>query len=300
MKRAAAITGPTPSFVRWAIRYECAFRTPVADDLPYQTFRQLRSLREVSMGRLEERIVDGYCIHPDHHHEAENVRGFPVAEVLRLFGDEADVQSTCGACPANAIGKPNNAAQSVEQGGEVWAGCYGWVRSQSESCNLVDAFERAMDNRQFEFASNFNHATHVWFRLWQTNCWAGDQLVGLNRILWSVRANLGSADGFSDLANLHSAAQACLDKSLVLETELIPAGYSDGLHWRIESHCSRCRCELPDDARKCGECGREGLAVSATKRKVLGLRPYMLLKDILGIKETENLLAQFRKMKTHQ
>ena len=72
MKRAAAIVGPTPSFVRWAIRYECPYRQNETVDLPWATFRQLRSLREVSLGYQEQRVVDGFCIHAEFNDDPDD------------------------------------------------------------------------------------------------------------------------------------------------------------------------------------------------------------------------------------
>ena len=68
MKRSVAIVGPTPAFLEWSIAQECRLRDldveqPV--DLPSQTFRQLRSVRELGVGRVEGRVFEGTCVHAD-------------------------------------------------------------------------------------------------------------------------------------------------------------------------------------------------------------------------------------------
>lgn len=301
MKRIAAVVGPTPSFVRWAIRQDCPFRKIETDHLPYQTFLQLRGLREVSIAYLEQRVVNGFCIHREQNQAVESARGFPVDEIINCFGDENGIRRTCGNCPANVATcvehDPVSLASANRSGDAVWAGCYGWLAAQTETHDFPNFFEQAVTDRDSELWSCFANAQSIWFRVWQTNIWNARQLTRLAAILQMVDARLNYESGCADFVNLRMAVEACLKNDLVLETELIPSGHSDGIHWRIESHCRQCRNEMQTDCRKCGECGLPGHPQASIKRKVLGLRPYMLLKDILGTVETANLLAVFRQLK---
>jgi len=66
MKRTAAILGPTPPFLRWTIALPCPLRDLEAKtSLPDVTFRQLRSLRALSVGETQSRVKEGFCLHPD-------------------------------------------------------------------------------------------------------------------------------------------------------------------------------------------------------------------------------------------
>lgn len=124
MKRSVAIHGSTPPFVRWTIRFACPLRTLDSENLADQTFRQLRGLRELSIGREQGRLFEGVCIHPDARStETKLARGFVDREVLDAFGDAEVVDSCCQSCPANAMN---------EHRPGVWAGCYGLIPEQHE------------------------------------------------------------------------------------------------------------------------------------------------------------------------
>ncbi len=301
MKRAAALIGPTPSFVRWAIRQDCPFRQIETDDLPYQTFRQLRGLRETSIGYLEQRVANGICIHREQNQDVESALGFPVNEIIECYGDKIGIQRTCGGCPANVAScfeqDSVDAVRAKRAGQDVWAGCYGWLAAETESHDFPELFEQAVADSDSELLAGFANANSIWFRIWQASVWNASQLTKLAAILELVNSNLNSESGCADFANLRLAVEACLENELVLETELTPTGNSDGIHWRIESHCPRCRKGMRVDCRICDECGYRGHPRETIKRKVLGLRPYMLLKNILGTGETANLLAVFREKK---
>ena len=104
MKRSVAIFGPTPQFVRWAIAHPCPLRSLDLEKLPDTTFRQLRGIRELSNGVVENRIVESICLHPDSTSaDVESARGFPAEEILEAFGSHEQVQECCGDCPANAV-----------------------------------------------------------------------------------------------------------------------------------------------------------------------------------------------------
>ena len=283
MKRAAAIVGPTASFVRWAIVHECSFRQPVDKDLTYQVFRQLRSLREVSLAKCENRIVDNVCLHQEFHQSAETARGFPVDEIEMVFGDLKLAEEICFHCPANAWKTQNEQA--------VLAGCYGWFFSAIESVELIKEFQFAADDDE-SVLQKFPRSQRAWFRIWQLSRWQGDELENLADVFRLLPSAVFAQH--PDLENFCRAINRCQEKELQLVTELVPAGVSDGIHWTIEPHCSNCRCEMSGAAERCNECGFHSRPIPTRKRKVLGLRPYMLLKSIFGLERVSELLDNFR------
>lgn len=281
MKRAAAIVGPTASFVRWAIRYECDLRQLDCQNLPYDTFRQLRSIREVSVCRRQHRIVDGYCIHPHFNRDVETARGFPESEVLELFGSRQQIDDLCHHCPANCSAAVDDAP--------TWAGCYGWFFSRNENVNWIDTFQNADGGN----LAGFPESRHAWFRIWQIRQWRSPELQQLDGFLDQIN---GAGDDAGEVLRFHRAVKACLANRLLLVTELVPRGRSDGISWVIEPHCSICHCEMKAESRKCGECGTSAAPLPAQKRKVMGLRPYMLLTDLVGTEATRVLIKKYHSM----
>ncbi len=293
MKRTAAIVGPTPSFVRWAIRYDCPFREPESRDLPWQTFRQLRALRELSIGFREGRIIDGICLHPQFNQHAETARGFPVDEILAHFADASVVQKTCGCCPANAAQRWSS-DHAHDSPSACWAGCYGWMPSIMEGLNIARLFDQMADGQTPHPLSGFPAARDAWFRIWQICVWDPSRLQVVAKLIRQVQAAEEAAAANPDLTNLRSAFESCVENELVLETELVPRGMSDGVHWQLEPHCRVCASEKLNAVRICGQCGHDGRSPPAVKRKVLGLRPYLLLKDLMGNRAAEELVLRFQ------
>ena len=279
MKRAAAIIGPTPAFVRWAILQACPFRIPVEDDVPHQVFRQLRSIREVSSGLTEQRIIDGVCIHPELNQDVDSARGFPIDEVLQIFGDAETICQNCSNCPANV---------SIH-GKDRWAGCYGWFFSTERGVDWISEFQSAYRAAPHTFEP-LPSARLAWYRIWQQNIWNAESLPILTAILGHV---VSANDPYYRIAEFVTAARQCIEHGLTLVSELVPSGYSDGVHWTIEPHCSICRCEMKPASRVCEQCDSHAVAVAKKKRKVLGLRPFMLLKAVYGVAETDALLKRY-------
>ena len=291
MKRAAAIIGPTPSFVRWSIAYDCKFRQLDGQSPTYQAFRQLRHLREVSLARIENRVVDGFCIHGTQNQDAQSARGFSIDEVLDFFGSADDIDGTCGNCPA-AAAKYRGLSSAHQQ----WAACYGWMPAESDSVQLIPAFnELTFSNADFGNIQTVNNTQSTWHKVWQTNQWHGLQLNSLQQLLRQVQEN---SDHLlhSEFIDLLDAVTACCEHGLTLDTELIPSGRSDGVTWTIGNHCDCCKSEAPPNDKRCSQCGSAGAWRPAAKRKVLGLRPYMILKDIIGMSATESLLQLYHEI----
>jgi len=274
MKRSVAIVGPTPSFVRWAIRHECPLRQIDDDNLADSTFRQLRGLRELSVARNEDRILEGVCFHREQTKDSKTALGFFADEISDFYGGVENVSSCCGACPANAVQLAH-----ADQRQQVWGGCYGWFPSQSDGHDFM---------REFENASTENMPFN-WYQVWQTSVWQGAELERLQKILKQIPATIVNVA----LAELTAAVTACVANEFSLVTELVPGGNSDGLHWTINSHCPDCKFEMSESRKDCPACGRSGVPNRMVKRKVLGLRPYVKLSRLLGDDATSELLAKY-------
>ncbi len=321
MKRSVAIHGSTPMFVRWAIQHPCPFRELFPQRLPETTFRQLRSIREISVANQDGRIRDGICFHPDAANVAvEEALGFPVDEIVDLFGGEDLIARTCGDCPAHSDRLHNPL---------LWAGCYGSVPSDlrfdfeslirgcqnSLICenqiddpeshppfDLVRLMDRCMEEgglRQ-EYADHFPDFQPAWFGLWHGSPFSCEQLHFLEQLLTLVLAKL---DPFQepanhsipipqtrDLVRLTHAVQASRQHQLALHVELVPQGYSDGIHWRLQPHCQNCKVTWLEKTSRCPCCGPAGKVQNEIKQKVLGLRPYLHLSRVIGVEQTHQRL----------
>lgn len=317
MKRSVAIFGPTPQFVRWALEYPCPLRELDVERLPDTTFRQLRGLREYSTGLLENRVFEGICIHPESLPEDPGqARGFKADEVLEVHGDETFVANCCRTCPANAV--------KLSRPG-IWAGCYGWLPSSSGFC--VDSTLRQTSNLdsssknqttcapgRFDFVRLFDDAiselapaswenlfvatTPRWYGIWKNSTLNSAQLELLVEILESIVSHcVDSSAERSEIADLIQFRDALIQSKnhrLKLHVELVPPGVSDGQTWTLAAHCPNCKHEMSQTGPGlCSACGRAGNPHGHRKSKVLGLRPYINLADVLGDAMTTRLLKRF-------
>jgi hypothetical protein len=273
MKRSVAIVGPTPSFVRWAIRHACPLRQIDVENLPDATFRQLRILRELSLARIEKRVFKGICFHSTMIDDPDTARGFFEDEVADFFGGIPQISNCCNACCANAA---ELSREDPADKPKVWAGCFGWLPSKFEA---------------FDYVAEFHSKSANWFAIWRCQQWNSSNLYGLLNILDQVRRTISNDTNLRELA---AAARTCMTNQLILETELVPSGRSDGLHWTINSHCPDCKFEMSESDRHCPECGKSGAPNRTAKRNVLGLRPYMFLKHLIGQENAEQRLREYR------
>ena len=306
MKRSIAVLGHTPQFVRWAIAQPCSLRTMSEKSLPDVSFRQLRSLREYSVGRSEGRIVDGVCLHRSATaSEPDKARGFFGAEVLDVHGDESFVEGCCSSCPANAIG---------DQHPELWAGCYGWLPAEPDF--QFNVTEEAVESRQLpedgqrdqlvvmldevarelkigqKIGGLFKRTSPLWYGIWLTQRFEAQQLKCLLELFSELAQRFKTCP--SDLKHLVAALRRCVEYGLVLHADLVPPGFSDGRVWQLSRYCPDCKCEMREAGQqKCPACGRFGHPHEIRKSKVLGLRPYVFLNGVIGEPKTVELLKKY-------
>jgi hypothetical protein len=310
-KRSAAIVGPTPETLYWAIEHPCPWRKPLDKSLAMGAFRDLRTLRELSLAIAENRIESGIALHPrTRQNDGSAVLGFVVAEVEQTYGGRDYIEHSCGSCPANSA-KAN--------GG--WAGCYGWLplwRSDAADDFTESEFYKPhllhhlVDQAIFqtvsqtEFSRIFMPTKLGWYGMWIKTPWNSEQItLGLKILREVLQEPRTTSPEFQtpsplngertieeNLVALIDALILAADANLPIHFELCPAGFSDGATWSLPSHCGRCRAQRTE--KICPTCGIHGDLQPARRRRVLGLRPYLRLAEIIGAEATEELAARYR------
>ncbi len=307
MKRNAAIIGPTPQFVRWAIDHSCPFRDIDLGDLAKTTFRQLRSLRALSEGIREERVFEEICVHesveivhPDFG--SSPARGFLVNEIYSVFGGRQFLQSCCGRCPANAD----------DGHGDAWAGCFGWlaadlgwemspiqIEERSIEENLVQIFSNIVLELRDDFERCFESLPANWYGLWMPKIFSSEQVRLLAKVFAIASRSISTGSKqIRSFQQLSDAIQRCNEYDLNLHAELVPAGYSDGVRWKILAHCPDCKCvPHPTAAKRCAACNSERKPVQARYQKVLGFQPFLMLEHLLGGPDAFRFIRRYLKRK---
>ena len=304
MKRQVAITGATPPLLRWAIAQACPLRDdePVKS-LPDATFRELRSLRAAAVGESESRTSDGICLHPDSI-SADSSLGFPVDEVFDTYGGEDFVTHSCLSCPANVPLDGTNASELDK------AGCFGWLtfgtpaesgsnpflklmRCQSNSPNadfsVVEKFQRAAASRIDAIQQQFLPTSPLWFGVWSAGILSGPKLELVEKIIGDVELE---STGWHRLCH---AIRRCRENDLALHTELVPAGFSEGGVWTLQACCAHCGIGRDDSLESvCPCCDSKNRPLRSRRSKVLGLRPYLDLVNIVGEANFQQLISRFR------
>lgn len=286
MKRSVAIIGPTPQFVRWAILKDCPLRQIDPGNLPDSTFRQLRGLRELSLGFRDRRVIRGICLHPDAHaHGSANALGFPVGEVLDVHGDEKQVATCCQRCPANISG--------IDQD-NLWAGCYGWLPVEPSNAGkqgtinlipslaelvhsadnrdnsgnrgnpdsegmskspklLIDRMDQVIADLGCEQADELFLPTRPhWYGIWQTTQLSMAQTEFLAEAFSRLAARPETPPSAASttpisLTRMARALRTCVQNRLTMFVELVPRGESKNGVWTQVAHCPTCKHELEAD-----------------------------------------------------
>lgn len=295
MKRAAAILGPTPPFIRWAIEAPCPFlRMPSANNPrnPAQTrWRQLRSLKEVSRAQAEGRVHSGYCFSTEA--SALNVIGVQISEVTTPFGGEERVEANCLKCPANP--QPDF---------RRWAPCGGILP-------LVPARETSLET-EHAWAEQLNWLNHRiaadsgdwggpekspgpanWYLAWLGPSLESDHLKFAVQVLDLSVERFRHA--VLEQAELRAALEHAVRHGMKVWIEPVPIGWSDGQNWHLPAHCKNCGAIWSGPgAGNCSSC-RSASSYQAKRRlKVLGLRPFVQLASVLGNEAAQTLFAEYQ------
>ena len=295
MKRSVAVLGKTPSFLRWAIEHPCSLRDCDVDNLADATFRQLRSVTELSHGIDEGRVFENICIARDSaitigDEDFGSILGFPADEVYDLYGDAEALSAECHDCPANC--------QPMEQSPR-WAGCYGWLPtvlsfSFDQSVKLTpgphDDLVHLINQIYFEMATTpailppLPTARAQPFYLFWRCSWIDPSMLNCMHQIFERAVDL--VPGHIELSRFAQAIESASAAKLRLFVELVPRGESDGVHWRRNAACTLCGFdgEVSNESFSavCAGCGTDAARGNFRKSKVLGRRPFLNLEKVLS------------------
>lgn len=315
MKRAAAIVGSTPAHLRWALETNCPWRRPDHHGFAESAARQLKIPQEFATARAESRIFGDWCFRDTEPlAEHQEVWGFNICETLRPFGGLERIESTCQHCPANAgqaqpvvdLG-PTPISPAPQQG---LAGCFGWLRAMDDQATSPAQAHETVANwsqqieisrerlgRTDDWSQAFINTRPVWYGIWCRSPLNAAQLNLLFELsnLWLLEKI--PAGPTLDWRRLFQAiAEAAQNTSTVsMHVEWVNAGHSDGIRWQLPAFCRNCRAPRDAADRHCAVCGDFSVSEPARHRKVLGLRPYIDLRRVLGESAAYELHQQFRK-----
>ena len=265
----------TPEFIRWAIERPCLLRDHENWQDPEPTERQLRVLHEYSQALTSGRVVDGVCLHSDvlnGNTAQQSPMGFLEDEISDAYGGYELIRSACCDCPANV--HKHVAPRSL-------AGCFG----SFESASISLRFDRAEIDRALlaSIRQAFPRTTPIWYGLWI------DSPLQVHQC--ELLIQLFEQSQFDKTVQLFvQALRVSVDLSLPIHVTPVSSGRIEGKSWTISAHCSRCKHEMPIDARHCSSCGRTGGPVAPRCRNVRGSRPYRPLEEFLDEDGIESLL----------
>ncbi len=286
MKRTAAVLGPTPPFLRWAIEHDCALRDIEVDNLADQTFRQLRNVRELSNGYREARVLEDICVHPAPISDPSKVRAFHADEVFDFFGDAPSLTDRCGHCPANCCARIKT----------DWAGCFGLLPMDLNFTFGHTPVAQVMPTDDLiALVDEALRQENGFYQLWPQKWFEEQSVAKLASIFQSVVARRPQ---HARLVQFADACTRCADHNMRLFVEFIPGGFSDGIHWKLNRACENCRYQSQTPREKgtpCPMCNNRHPDDLGRKAKVLGLRPYLLLERVFGKNQTEEFVSRYQK-----
>lgn len=289
MKRVAAIIGPTPPFIRWALPASCPLvregGTAARNRNPAQSaWRQLRGLKEISRAVAEGRSLAGYCFATES--TAEHVLAVKIDEVTTPLGGSQRVAQACRECPAN----PTPAL-------DRWAACTGLLPLVTPAAtveltnaawlSLRDAIERRAIAAGVQLPSGAG-----WTRTW-TGPFLPLTAIASARALLNQAVDLFARQTW-ECTELLAALEHAEHQEQGLWLETIPTGWSDGQTWSLPDYCLACGgVWLGSGSSPCSNCGRSGTYQAARRLKVLGLRPYLQLSQVLGQAAAQQLQLEY-------
>lgn len=283
LKRQTAILGETPEFVRWSVRYAC----PIRDDLDLasvdQTWKRLRAIKVSAEALATCPVSEGIAASRDHQ---GNWLGFRIEDVFGPWGGADRVAELCGGCPA--VPGLTDQTNLIRM-----AGCHGWLGAEGSVRRFHEATDAAWQDSAFQVP--FETRPH-WYSLWLGEELAGDRIFATARLFRKIQCLPGFEDLRKEAGDFANVLENAGSKNLVVDVELIPPGFSDGLVWTISACCERCRAPIRKGASlaryQCGICGKRGGVCPEKRRKVLGLRPWVPLETVVGAANVDAFLQR--------
>lgn len=112
---------------------------------------------------------------------------------------------------------------------------------------------------------------------------------------WDSQSGPSVTEPLSGWAAFCRAIQLAAERCDTIETEYVPAGFSDGHDWWLTPHCSRCGAAMASDQRQCSVCGKAGGPVPEQKRRIMGWAPYRPLALLVDAATHQQLLLDLTK-----
>ncbi len=292
MKRQVAITGPTPEFLRWSIRKPCVLRADLQPGSVDATEKRLRAIRLAGLAIARDQVFDGIA--------AKLIDGQPKAfrvnEIFQVFGGIDQVSHACHGCPVNVLNDSNR------HGG--LAGCHGWLPrrvsvppvGQDSEIDVLDiaaainqTFNESADLQQVA-SELFPSTSELWYGLWARRQLSGAALEFVTARFVDLKTKASNTP--EAVADFSRVLEACVSQELILDVELVPPGFSDGLKWTIGAHCDHCRFLFEPEQQGCRCCQKSGKGHPEIHRKVRGLRPWVDLSLVIGADKVQGFLQR--------
>jgi hypothetical protein len=283
VKRQVAITGATPEFVRWSIRFDCSLRADTDIASTEETEKRLRAIREAGAAINAGYVHDGIAVR---HGDNGQWMGFRIDDVFGLWGGCDRVQSMCASCDANL--SRSSAANTVADFQSPVAGCFGWLTTGGDQAE----WHRAVEEFWPENSEAFSIRTSPhWYSIWADRTLKGNRL-DLAAILFRSVADHGPEVIKQSASDFHRVLEKCRTLGLIIDVELVPAGFSDGISWTIGRHCDRCKAPFEGSWKSCRACKKQGSGHPEIKKRVLGLRPWVALTRVIGEANVKGFLTR--------
>lgn len=301
-----------------------SYRTPRSPIAVQQCLKPLEAFSEAAAaGNIFE---DWAVLRSDDLRVPGNLReqalAFSIVEATQGFGGVATVKEACGKCPANIPRLTTNVESvSMSLGGCCQVLVLGNLHDLSVQtrslCHESKPLSRfgstplngANNQRLLEEIARdlFAHDPLRQFAgsaspmgLWQAIWFSKGAMVkwSLGRMqvfLAAVKqADLcGAREIGRSLTGWHpfcAAVARALELGLNLETEYIPAGFSDGVDWWLLAHCNQCGATVTPSVACCPICHHDGGPVPEQKRRIMGWAPYRPLQSLLTPEAAAQLL----------
>lgn len=301
-----------------------AYRAPRTPIALQQCLKPLEAISEAAaLGTI---VGDWAVLRPEDLRAPGNVReqalAFSLAESTQVFGGRATVAESCGQCPAN-IARPEtgDGRNSASFGGCCQVLVLGnlhelsvqtrrfahepkpLLRSNSPSSNgtigqriIEEVAGRLFAHAPLRHYIGASSPLGLWHGLWFSKAailrWPEDRmrlfLEAMQEGSWSDRDEIArTLTGWSPFC---TAVSRAYERGLILETEYIPAGFSDGVDWWLLPHCSQCGANMNSADSHCPVCGHSGGPVPEQKRRIMGWAPYRPLQSLLTQEAAARLL----------
>ncbi len=276
MKRQVAVTGHTPEFVRWSVRFACPIRRDTDIASIDQSEKRLRAIRAAGAAVSANQVSDGIAVKRDGDGAWW---GFRLDDVCEVWGGFDTIRDLCSACPANVavcanVGQAACDGLKIEASGDV-AGCSGWLADDGRT----ELWHRLSEESWPEWDRiGILPTWPKWYGLWSSGALDGEGLELAKELF--LRISRRESAIAEPARQFHSVLTRAAKSNLIVDVELVPCGWSDGVAWTIFPFCDRCRAPRKTIGTACPVCKKRGGRHERVRRRVLGKRPWVPLNSM--------------------